>query len=928
MDYIDINIENVVYRLIDNQAKIVNSPDCCGHLIIPEYVTHENVSYPVTQVCTRSFGSYYKGAPIASIVLPKTLKLIDEEAFKYCAHLESVVIADGALLNKSIFSSCGKLKNVQLPSDLKVLPERIFRGCESLESIQLPNTIEEIGYEAFGGCINLKSIDLPIRLTKMGQSVFSSCHNLESINMTCNVTKLEGYTFLWCKSLKHIKLCDSLTSIGVNEFSGCSSIEEIIIPENVDFIGISAFAGCDNLKKITLPKNITRIGNFLTGKNFNIEFEGDCIHYMIHEKELYSKDGTMLFAINVKDDNGIYRIKEGVEEFTFSFSTCNSIKELIVPSSLKVIKESTFVDMAGLTSIVFEEGVEEISKNAIKDCANLETITLPSTIKKISTVGFVDCAIKKVIVPKKLASKVKTAFAKFNSLEIVFSDSDESVITDSKEIKEQKTKIALEKKKYEKENDSFEDVIKKLVKNTKKVDFIFEKDLPEVRFIDGTVAADIYLKACLLSYAKEGNTSLNTTSETLFKQLNKSDLTHFCCKILELFLNKIDNKIKWLYYFTSHASTSDILIYFKQHLTILCKNARSTLAVDAITALAYHNDKEVFNYIDYLSRTISHNRAIYQAENEVRLEANSLKLSIYDFKDSLIPNFNLNNNLTYNYGDRQFNVTYKDNSLKVIDNKGKEYKDLPKPGKNDNEDIANTCLLEYKDMKKMIKDTIKNQSQRLLDAMMFDKRWSIEKYTELFINNPIMQEFASSLIWGVYQEDELVQTFRYMDDGTFNNADEEEVKILDCTIGLIHPIEITKEEIDKWVTQLSDYELVQPFLQLEREIYLPNEDELKNAVITRFYDKKYGIYSFDNNLLNFNWKRDSVDGYGRFTSYYRNNLEDNYCVRIDFSGYSTLWPEDDHITINKIVFTQVKQISDINKKIFSEIIYQITKSTV
>ena len=51
----------------------------------------------------------------------------------------------------------------------------------------------------------------------------------------------------------------------------------------------------------------------------------------------------------------------------------------------------------------------------------------------------------------------------------------------------------------------------------------------------------------------------------------------------------------------------------------------------------------------------------------------------------------------------------------------------------------------------------------------------IEKdWEKLFVENPIMHNFSLGLVWGVYEDGELKDTFRYMEDGSFNTVDEED----------------------------------------------------------------------------------------------------------------------------------------------------------
>lgn len=85
---------------------------------------------------------------------------------------------------------------------------------------------------------------------------------------------------------------------------------------------------------------------------------------------------------------------------------------------------------------------------------------------------------------------------------------------------------------------------------------------------------------------------------------------------------------------------------------------------------------------------------------------------------------------------------------------------------------------------------------------------------------------TEKLIWGIYESNKLTQSFRYMEDGSFNTEDEDKLELPETAmIGLIHPIELSQESIETWKEQLTDYEIKQPFEQLERRIYRVEEKE-------------------------------------------------------------------------------------------------------
>ena len=138
-------------------------------------------------------------------------------------------------------------------------------------------------------------------------------------------------------------------------------------------------------------------------------------------------------------------------------------------------------------------------------------------------------------------------------------------------------------------------------------------------------------------------------------------------------------------------------------------------------------------------------------------------------------------------------------------------------------------------MKKQMKAVVSNQKQRLEQALSAKRLWKKEDWLALFTKKPVMHPFAIGLIWGIYKEETLTDSFRYMEDGSLNTADEEEYELpKEARIGLVHPVELTKEELEAWKGQLEDYEIIQPISQLDRPVYRLEEEEKGKKSLERF----------------------------------------------------------------------------------------------
>ncbi len=63
-----------------------------------------------------------------------------------------------------MFTSCRKLKKVELPDGITRIGKEAFSDCQLLSDINIPNQLREIGDRAFAGCGKLSSVTFPVTL--------------------------------------------------------------------------------------------------------------------------------------------------------------------------------------------------------------------------------------------------------------------------------------------------------------------------------------------------------------------------------------------------------------------------------------------------------------------------------------------------------------------------------------------------------------------------------------------------------------------------------------------------------------------------------------------------------------------------------------------------------------------------------------------
>ena len=214
----------------------------------------------------------------------------------------------------------------------------------------------------------------------------------------------------------------------------------------------------------------------------------------------------------------------------------------------------------------------------------------------------------------------------------------------------------------------------------------------------------------------------------------------------------------------------------------------------------------------------------YEAYNLIEEVMKKMDISYDEFELRFSPDFSFNSK-----GERLLNEDYKlilnsDYSLSLFDIKNN--KELKKAPQNLPEDLKD----EITKLRKKIPSFMKDTSSLLAVLLASGDKYSYDVFKDVFIDNAMMNIFASSLIWNLYDKNyNFITTFRYSGDGSYSNYEDEEVKIDDNTfVGLASPVEMENDTINKWRKQLEDYEISQPLQQLS--VIKLDKDNLKSEI--------------------------------------------------------------------------------------------------
>lgn len=496
---------------------------------------------------------------------------------------------------------------------------------------------------------------------------------------------------------------------------------------------------------------------------------------------------------------------------------------------------------------------------------------------------------------------------------------------------------------------SGEILIKQLHKGNKKrtLAWAYETPFSIVHKTNGETADEEYLQAVLLCYSGPDGCGVSKNADFLAEGLNTAEFAVYVNELFDKWLAaNAESKKRWVLYAASIHGGEEIIKKLQHQISEWPLMMRGAIASEAVKALALNPSPRALLLVDSISRKYRFKQVKTAAGAALEFAASQLGISREELSDRIVPDLGFDENMqrSFDYGERTFTVTITPAlEIEVHDGNGKKLKNMPAPGKKDDETKAAAAYEEFKQMKKQMKTTVSSQKMRLELALSVKREWSADAWTKLFVKNPLMHQFAIGLIWGIYEDGKLVQSFRYMEDGSFNTQDEEEYELPEqACISLVHPVELSNEAKAAWKEQLSDYEITQPVEQIDRAVYYMTEEEAGQKSLERFGGCIVNSLSLNGKLSGAGWYRGSVQDGGCYYTYYREDVESGMGAELHFSGcaiggyteevtiYDARFYKAGDVTHGSYCYDEADKnkayyLKDVPQRYFSEIVLQLAK---
>lgn len=169
-----------------------------------------------------------------------------------------------------MFQNLHKLKNVLLPNTVKTIEEQAFQDCSSLTSITVPAEVTAV--TPSDGCTSLeeikvspanrsfKSVDGVLFDAGVTGILWFPIGRKGEYSLPAGVTAIGDYAFRNSR-ITHFTMNDNITRIGRAVFCG-SSVQKVVVSDNLATIPQATFQSCTSLTEIRLGSATNLIGAF------------------------------------------------------------------------------------------------------------------------------------------------------------------------------------------------------------------------------------------------------------------------------------------------------------------------------------------------------------------------------------------------------------------------------------------------------------------------------------------------------------------------------------------------------------------------------------------------------------------------------------------------------------------------------------------
>lgn len=437
-------------------------------VVIPEKVRIDGIVYKVTGIGPNAFSGC---SSLVDVVIPSSVKIIGGQAFE-SSSLKSVVLPENVEVGYAAFYGSSLTSVVISSGDF--LGHNVFNGCSRLEYVEMQPGVEYIGKGAFLYCYVLKNLVIPSSVRIIREWAFGECENLDLVIDNSRNNVVVGEETFGCKSVTFTKPYDSsvadsrlgytikpdstvevssviygihldtlvvpskvqiegkfydVTSISPDAFSREKEhfyLTYVEIPSSIKTIGEKAFYMCESLDVV-----IDNSKNGLSvGEN---AFEGCKSVKYLKDRSVYEIAYNDSIVVDAADSPFGFSIQSSDYVSVYCKDTTQILGSIVIPANVRIdgvvykvreISPESFWKVKGLTSVVIPSTVHTIGGYAFCECVDLESVFIPSSVSWVQGHAFESCDKLDVVIDNTPSKVERGMYAYSGCKSVTFTKND------------------------------------------------------------------------------------------------------------------------------------------------------------------------------------------------------------------------------------------------------------------------------------------------------------------------------------------------------------------------------------------------------------------------------------------------------------------------------------------------------------------------